>query len=649
MSQSVSDCYKFTFLQQCYRIYLLLCTTSSSIFWLLAMSGASLAQANPSNQKASDFQLGLGGLLPVPQSPIPGGQQWLRMMPPPQGAFGSDTPEATAGVVVPSLFSPFSKAVQTPGGDIKQLENTFLQQRIPKQAPKARPSFVSGDASVLQPHTQRQTHLPQLLVGDNSDVGLGLLGVTNNSQVAAPNTQAAPLPPLPGMTARQEFTAPGTPTFNQLLNSGAVRPPSVPSEQGRTSNQLLNCQVVASPSVPSNQGQTFNQLLNCQVVAPPSVNQLPNTQSPSNTAQSQEFSINPTAPVPKDAIPPVTPPPAIQPRSLINSRALKEPFLHFQGVYVNQGSTSSARARLEGVYPLTPQALFGATLDLTSQNSTFVDSRGQGLNINELYFATSLAGLPNLRVVVGQLDLTSYFDRNSFAKDGASQFFNPVFQTNPALAATGIASRTSLLVNWSVNDNIEAKAAVFSSADRISSFALDGFAGEIGVRYGNAIIRGTYATDRDAGVRDTFSEAFSIPRNQGRTVFGPLKDDREEAYGLNAEVFIPNLKLGLFGRYGRYENRDLGQGANTYIFGASLLDLFTRDDRVGLGYGRALSNEQLHRGNPLDVLEVYYDFPLLPHLRLGFTVQGRNGFEETVVGVRVKSDFDITPRRRSSP
>ncbi len=268
------------------------------------------------------------------------------------------------------------------------------------------------------------------------------------------------------------------------------------------------------------------------------------------------------------------------------------------------------------------------------------------MNINELYFATSLAGLPNLRVAVGQLDLTSYFDRNSFAKDGASQFFNPVFQTNPALAATGIASRTGLLVNWSVNDNIEAKAAVFSSADKISSFALDGFAGEIGVRYGNAIIRGTYATDRDAGVRDTFPEAFGIPRNKERTAFGPLKDDREEAYGLNAEVFVPNLKIGLFGRYGRFEDRDLGKGADTYVFGVSRLDLFTRDDRVGLAYGRALSNESLHRGNPADVLELYYDFPFISNLRLGFTVQGRNSFDETVVGVRVRSEFDITPRGR---
>ena len=79
--------------------------------------------------------------------------------------------------------------------------------------------------------------------------------------------------------------------------------------------------------------------------------------------------------------------------------------------------------------------------------------------------------------------------------------------------------------------------------------------------------------------------------------------------------------------------------------GASFVDLFTQDDRLGLAYGRGLSNESLRRGsNSLDVLELFYDFRFLPNLRLGFTVQGRDNFEETVFGVRVKTEFDVTPR-----
>lgn len=394
-------------------------------------------------------------------------------------------------------------------------------------------------------------------------------------------SSSAPLPPLANLPETPESTAPGvTPTFNQ---------------------QLLNPQT--TPSVLT------------------------------------------TTPTPSTAVP-VTPSITTQQRRQIPSSSLREPSLQFQGVYINQGGDTSARARVSGVYPLSPQALIGATLDLTSQgsNRNFDDSRNDGLNINELYLATSLAGVPNLRFVIGQIDLTSYFDRNSFAKDGASQFFNPVFQTNPALAATGISSRTGLLADWSITDNIEAKAAVFSSADKIGDFSLDGFAGEIGIRYGNAIIRGTYASDRDAGVNDSFLESYSIAR--GNNQFGPDKNDREEAYGLNAEVFIPNLKLGLFGRYGHYENRTLGAGANTYVLGASFVDLFTPDDRVGIAYGRALSNDQLRRGNSPDVLEMFYDFKFLDNLRLGLSVQARDDFSETVFGIRVKSEFGITPRGR---
>lgn len=602
MKPKITDCYKFTLTHKWHRVFQYLIAASVSIFWVLTASNASNAQINPAEQHKSDFQLGLGGLLPVPESPLPNGQKKLdsQIVPPP--------PDGSMGIVTPLV--PTIKAVQqTPTDEMKQMENLFIQQQISGGASSSR----SSPKKVVR--NQKQT--AKLATGTHSasDLGSGLVDVASGSDTQ----QAAPY-------VAQEFTAPGTPTFNQLLKSQpevAPLPPlpgTPPSTTAATPtfNQLFNQGGTGFPTTPTNQ-------LTQRDLAPYS--------QPANS---------PSPLIDNPAIPPRQQP-SLQPRPLIANPALREPYLRFQGVYITQGGDNTARARLEGVYPLTPQVLVGGTLDLTTDNSTLVDSRGRGLNINELYVAASpFAGLPNLRFVAGQLDLTSYFDRNSFAKDGASQFFNPVFQTNPALAATGIASRTGLLVNWSATDNIEAKAAVFSSADKISSFALDGFAGEIGFRYGNAIIRGTYATDRDAGIRDSFPESFSIPRNSARTAYGPLKDDREEAYGLNTEVYIPNLKLGLFGRYGRYQDRDLGKGADTYSFGATLLDLFTQNDRVGLAYGRSLSNDSLRRGKYPDVLELYYDFQVLPYVRLGFTVQGRDGFEETVLGVRVRTEFDVT-------
>ncbi|MCP2729083.1 hypothetical protein [Limnofasciculus baicalensis] len=329
------------------------------------------------------------------------------------------------------------------------------------------------------------------------------------------------------------------------------------------------------------------------------------------------------------------------PFSQLRSTSLRQPSLTAQGSFITQGGSSVGRARLSGKYPLSPQAIFGATLDVTSEASGLSDSPGDGININELYFATApFADIPNLRFVLGQLDLTSYFDRNSFAKDGVTHFFNSAFQTNPALNAAGIASHPGVLVNWTLNDNIEAKAAAFSSSNALSDFSLDGFAGEIGVRQGNAIVRATYSTGRDGSAKTSFQEAFSIDRGDG--TFGLDGKDREESYGINGEVFIPEWNMGVFGRYGKYINRELDESALTYNIGVSFVDVFTKDDRLGLAYGQQLSNNQ-GQEKP-DVLELFYDFRLLPNMRIGFTLQQHNGLSETDVGVRVKTDFDVIPR-----
>jgi hypothetical protein len=120
--------------------------------------------------------------------------------------------------------------------------------------------------------------------------------------------------------------------------------------------------------------------------------------------------------------------------------------------------------------------------------------------------------------------------------------------------------------------------------------------------------------------------------------------DRETAFGLNAETYIPSLKLGLFARYGYYDNVDIGRGGITYSFGVSRLDLFMPNDRLGLAYGQQLSNEDLRRqSNSLipDVLEVYYDLPIAKGLRAGVTFQERNQFSEIVAGFRIKTELSV--------
>ena len=319
-----------------------------------------------------------------------------------------------------------------------------------------------------------------------------------------------------------------------------------------------------------------------------------------------------------------------------------------QAAYLQQGDQGSARLRAGGIYVLSPSVFAGATVDL-STGSSFSDNDQTGLSLSELYLTASPANVPELRLTVGLMDLTSYLDRNSFAKDSLTHFFNPVFQTNPALSSVNVASRPGALVNWTPVDAVSLTATTFSSSRSLGNFALDSFAGEVGVRFGNAIVRGTYVSSVDGGRRDGFEEIFTFDRGNGQ--FGPLPGDRETGFGLNAEAFIPNLKLGLFGRYGWYTNETLGASGQTYSLGVNGLDVFMAGDRLGLGYGRQLSNDDLRQtgGGPTpDVWELFYDAQIVENLRAGVSVQQRNAFTETYLGFRVRYDLSWYPLRRTA-
>ena len=352
-----------------------------------------------------------------------------------------------------------------------------------------------------------------------------------------------------------------------------------------------------------------------------------------------------------DALAPLAPPPAIESPAapstaatsaapLLSSDPVTSPSLNLQGSIIQVGDEFSARARLMGYMYLSSNVLVGATVDL-STGDAFSDTDGTGLSINELYVAAAPSGAPSLRFVVGQLDLTSYFDRNSFAKDSLTHFFNPVFQTNPALAATQLESQPAALVNWRATDNLTLKAATFSSGG-IDDFSIDGFVGEVGLRLGDLILRGTYVSATDAGSRSSFPELFQS--NRGNGIFGTLPGDREVSYGVNAEWFIPTLNVGVFGRYGYQENQALNLSGQTYSGGINIFDLFMDDDRLGIGYGWGLSNDTLRQeqgGDTPDVFEVFYDVRLAPNIRAAVDFQQRNSFSETYLGVRIRADVEL--------
>ena len=315
---------------------------------------------------------------------------------------------------------------------------------------------------------------------------------------------------------------------------------------------------------------------------------------------------------------------------------LTPPSLKLQTAAIQEGDDFSARARIYGHYFLESNIAVVGAVDLSTGNA-FSDTDSTGFNVSELYIVAAPPDLPSLRGAVGLIELTSFFDRNSFAKDSLTHFINPVFQTNPALAATQLESQPSALLHWRPIDEVILKAAAFSSGG-FDDLNFDAFAGEVGVNLGNLIVRGTYVSSTDDGDRDGIPESFQLGRNG---VFGPQEGAREEAYGINAEWFIPQLNAGLFGRYGHHRNRDLDISGDTYSFGVNFLDLFMDDDRFGVGYGRQLSDDDRRQGDRPDVLETFYDIRLAPNTRAAISWQLRDEFSESVFGLRIRADWDL--------
>ena len=315
---------------------------------------------------------------------------------------------------------------------------------------------------------------------------------------------------------------------------------------------------------------------------------------------------------------------------------LTPPSLRLQTAAIQEGDDFSARARVYGHYFFESNVAVVGAVDL-STGDAFSDTDSTGFNVSELYVVASPPNLPSLRGAVGLIELTSFFDRNSFAKDSLTHFINPVFQTNPALAATQLESQPAALFHWRPIDEVILKAATFSSGG-FDDLNFDAFAGELGLNVGNLIVRGTYVTATDDGDRDGIPESFRLSRNG---VFGPQEGDREESYGINAEWFIPELNAGLFGRYGYHRNTDLDISGDTYSFGVNFLDLFIEDDRFGVGYGRQLSDDDRRQGDRPDVLETFYDIRLAPNARAAVSLQLRDEFSEAILGFRVRADWDL--------
>ncbi|MEN9240421.1 MAG: hypothetical protein Q6J68_06645 [Thermostichales cyanobacterium SZTDM-1c_bins_54] len=286
-------------------------------------------------------------------------------------------------------------------------------------------------------------------------------------------------------------------------------------------------------------------------------------------------------------------------------------------------------------YTLGSNTILGLDVDIIG-GSLFGPS---GIDVKQLFIAQSIPGLENLRFLAGKLDLTAAFDRNSFAKDNLTHFFNFNFGTNPALVAGGLGAKPAFLVDWLVTDDLAVKVAPFASQFVGDVFQFDSLAGEVAFRFQeNYVTRLTFVTGRDTGV-STF-------RENDRLLRPVIPGDRVTAFGLNGEAFFPEIRLGAFFRYGYYRSEVTGVDADHFSLGVNLLDLFRPQDRLGIGYARALSNYNflLPGERTPDVLEVFYDLKVRDNIRVGFSAQAQDGFSRGVFGVRTKIDFPLLPR-----
>ncbi|MEO0932905.1 MAG: porin, partial [Cyanobacteria bacterium J06641_2] len=342
-----------------YKPRALFCAASISILGTLSLSNSSQAQVISPHQQVNKTRNTLN-LLSVPKSSIPTGRTKLRLkaVPPPPNVSNV------------RAILPEQKVKQyLPLQNIQQLENNFIQQQVTGKSKsaitkKSTPieteiKSIGGPRTEISEANQLSAQLAPLPAPPGTNLEF-------TSPSYNPRAAVAPLPPLPGTRPQQRLNPKNAPTFNQLLNSrtrysSQYSQPLIKSNTP-TFEQMLEAYRSRRPSVATST-PTFNTLLNSRGGVRPTTrfSPIPKPQSriPASTAQrtlEQDNELTPLSP-------------------LKTSAALKESSLRVEGVYVTQGDDTSARARLTGVYPLTPQVLFGGTLDLTSEGSSFDDSR----------------------------------------------------------------------------------------------------------------------------------------------------------------------------------------------------------------------------------------------------------------------------------
>jgi len=233
------------------------------------------------------------------------------------------------------------------------------------------------------------------------------------------------------------------------------------------------------------------------------------------------------------------------------------------------------------INPLT--LLNGYTARLSEQNA---------LNLREVWLRTELFG-QRLALTMGRLDLTNYFDANSFSNDESTQFLSDALVNNQMLGLT--SNGTGVAAEYDPKNGFRLKFGLQQSNDDATNLSESLFTlSEVGY---------------------TFTP-FALPEGTYRVWFRTdnTATDTLTAAGLSFDQKLTNA-VGLFARYGsqdlELEGRDHYWSAGVSFQNGFILN---PQDTWGVGY----SEMRPFSGEREKLIEGYYNLLLTERLRLSF-------------------------------
>jgi carbohydrate-selective porin OprB len=277
---------------------------------------------------------------------------------------------------------------------------------------------------------------------------------------------------------------------------------------------------------------------------------------------------------------------------------------------------------LESIGGNGPDEIVGSFSGLNDDSGSLQDDDGvDRVSVREVWLQSFLLD-ERLRLVVGKIDLTNYFDSNTVANDETTQFITSAFVNNPTLE---------------VPVNGPGLLAFFDTRKGLT----------IGLGLQSLDNSGTNITDDIYGIAEIgyrshfFFEQEGIYRLWGRTKGGM---ENNNGFGVSIDQNL-STRLTAFARYGANESEvDDATIASAWSAGLRLRSpFFSRvNDEVAFAFGML----DVVDGDEESAAELYYkfqvndQFAITPSFQVVFDPAGRGSNDTaSVIGIRTQLEF----------